>query len=295
MIIIIITLFYYDYLKKILRLVRLARLGKLIKKVPPLQRIVKGIIGGMISIGYILLLMFIVFYLYAIVGFYLFSKSNPFYFSDIPTAMLLLYRIATLENWTDVLYVTTYGCDEFPNFYVQPELFTPLNRKFWCTHPQKNSLAAPIYFLSFVIIASFVLLSLFVGTITMSMNESMEEMRVEMEQKKKETLLLKNKQKMMKLAGSSGNFHNQQGGSISEFGYIDPEALKKFKLLIVHSSPNSLRLLANEVKYFDFSINHASNSKDALELMKNEKYDIVLMELEMPVSYFKINHQSIYI
>jgi len=266
-----------------LRLVRLARLGKLIKKIPPLQRIVKGLIGGMISIGYILLLMFIVFYLYAIVGFYLFSKSNPFYFGDIPTAMLLLYRIATLENWTDVLYLTTYGCDEFPNFYVQPIEFTPRNRKFWCTHPQKNPLAAPIYFLSFVIIASFVLLSLFVGTITMSMNESMEEMRFEMEQKKKETLLLKNKQKMMKLAGgSSYNFHHQ-GGSSSELEHIDPEALKKFKLLIVYSSSNSLRLLTNEVKYFDFSIRHASNSKDALELMKNEIFDVVMMELEMPV------------
>jgi hypothetical protein len=82
------------------------------------------------------------------------------------------------------------------------------------------------------------------------MSESMEEMRVEMEQKKKETLLLKNKQKMMKLAGGSSYHFHHQGGSSSELEHIDPEALKKFKLLIVYSSSNSLRLLTNEVKYF---------------------------------------------
>ena len=115
---------------QMLRLVRLARMGKLIRKIPPLQRIVRGIAGGMSSIGYILLLMFIVFYLYAIVGFYIFGESDPFHFGNVPNAMLILYRIATLENWTDIMYINLYGCEVYPNIYVQPEDFTPKNRSY---------------------------------------------------------------------------------------------------------------------------------------------------------------------
>lgn len=185
---------------QILRLVRLARMGKLIRKIPPLQRIINGIAGGMTSIGYILILMFIVFYLYAIVGFYLFGQTDPFYFSDIPTTMLILYRIATLENWTDILYVNYYGCDVYANFYVQPKDFTPSNEIFWCSNPKPSRYAVPIYFFSFVVISSFVLLSLFIGTITMSMNESMDEMKAQTENEKKSKLLNKNRSKILKLS-----------------------------------------------------------------------------------------------
>ena len=61
---------------KLLRLVRLARLAKLIRKIPPLQVIVMGLVGGLKSIVYIMLLLFIVLHLYGILGMILFYYTT---------------------------------------------------------------------------------------------------------------------------------------------------------------------------------------------------------------------------
>ena len=95
----------------LLWLVRLMRLGKLIKKIPALQMIVQGLLGGLKSIGYILILLFLVYYLFSVVGFYLFSENDPFNFGNIPMAMISLFRCSTLDAWSDIMYVNIYGCE----------------------------------------------------------------------------------------------------------------------------------------------------------------------------------------
>lgn len=86
----------------ILRMLRLMRIMKLVKRVPQLYMIVMGLIGGLKSIGYIMLLLFLVFYLYAISGMYAWQDNDPFHFRNVPIAMVTLFRMSTLENWSNV-------------------------------------------------------------------------------------------------------------------------------------------------------------------------------------------------
>ena len=62
------------------------------------------------SIAYILLLLFLIFYLYAIVGMMLFKDNDPFHFGSLEISMLTLFRMATLEDWTEVMYISWEGC-----------------------------------------------------------------------------------------------------------------------------------------------------------------------------------------
>lgn len=94
----------------LLRLVRLMRLGKLIKKIPALQMIVQGLTGGLSSIGYILVLLFLVYYLFAVVGFYFFGENDPFHFGNIPMAMITLFRCSTLDSWSSIMNLNIFGC-----------------------------------------------------------------------------------------------------------------------------------------------------------------------------------------
>jgi len=89
----------------VLRLMRLARLVKLVKKVPQLQMIIMGLAGGIKSIGYILLLLFLVFYLYAILGMFMFKENDPWHFGNLQITLLTLFRAATMEDWTDIMYI----------------------------------------------------------------------------------------------------------------------------------------------------------------------------------------------
>ena len=66
-----------------LRLVRLARLGKFIHYVPALQLIVTGFLSGITSLLPIMLLLVMVFYVFGMIAYYLFSASDPFHFGDL--------------------------------------------------------------------------------------------------------------------------------------------------------------------------------------------------------------------
>jgi voltage-gated sodium channel len=87
------------------------RLVKLVSKIKQLQVIVMGLGNGLGSVTYILILLVLVFYLFAVLGVNFFRKNDPFHFGSVGVAMLSLFRFATLENWGPALYVDIFGCD----------------------------------------------------------------------------------------------------------------------------------------------------------------------------------------
>ena len=243
----------------VLRLLRLMRLAKVFRKIPQLQMIVMGLVGGLKSISYIVLLLCLVFYLYAIVGVMMFRDNDPFHWYSLPVAMMTLFRIATLEDWTDVMYFNIFGCDEYSSgggltycdlatedcsrltdfeegldgsmYFVKDcsveycctvdvdckvgdvnDLGEHVRHVLvdgdlsdlsgliiygstaLCARPRASSLLAPLYFISFVVVSALVMLSLFVGAVTMAMAESMTTMKEEADENDRLRRLEKGKQ-----------------------------------------------------------------------------------------------------
>ena len=83
---------------KLLRLFRLFRIMRLIKFLPQLAVIVESIITGFESIGFIAIILGVVFYLFAIVGMMFYQKNDPFHFGRLHRAMLTLFRVSTFEG-----------------------------------------------------------------------------------------------------------------------------------------------------------------------------------------------------
>ena len=79
------------------------RLLKLVGKVKQLQVIVTGLAKGLSSVSYIMVLMLLIFYLFAVMGVGSFRANDPFHFGSLGVAMVTLFRCATLEDWTDVM------------------------------------------------------------------------------------------------------------------------------------------------------------------------------------------------
>merc|ERR1719329_1011107 len=147
--------------------------------------IVLGLLKGLGSIGYISLLLGLVFYLWGVLGIILFRDNDPWHFSTLDIAMLSLFRCSTLEDWTDVMYTNMYGCDLYGY-----DLWDTMQEDL-CKQPQAQEVVAAIYFLTFIVISSLVMLSLFVGVVTTSMSESADIMKREEETKKKVRKLIK--------------------------------------------------------------------------------------------------------
>eukprot|EP00939_MAST-03C_sp_MAST-3C-sp1_P002002 g2002.t1 len=173
----------------VLRLFRLMRVMKLVGKIPQLQMIVMGLVSGMKSIGYIGMLLGMVFYLYAIIGISFFGENDPWHFQNLVGAFNTLFRMMTLEDWTDVMYINLYGCDATnldirfdSGFYTTFNVsYLPIANNvsiFNCVaDSQPNEIVTVVYFFSFIVVSALVALSLVLGAITIGMADSMAEMK----------------------------------------------------------------------------------------------------------------------
>ena len=128
----------------IARLVRLLRITRLVTKSIELRAIVSTLIRSIPSIFNILILLSILFFIYAIVGYHLFKDVDPQHWSSFPTSMITLFQIITLEGWVDVM---------------QPVLAN-LGPIYW------------LYFASFIVIGTFIIINLFISVIVRKSEEA---------------------------------------------------------------------------------------------------------------------------
>jgi voltage-gated sodium channel len=88
------------------RLVRIFRVLRMVSIIPELRLLLNSLIRALPQLGYVVLLMFIIFYIYAAVGSTFFASINEFLWGDIAVSMLTLFRVMTFEDWTDIMYET---------------------------------------------------------------------------------------------------------------------------------------------------------------------------------------------
>ncbi len=118
------------------RLLRIFRVLRLVSMIPELRILMNALLLAIPRMGYVVLLMFIIFYIYAALGSFMFEAINGVLWGDISIAMLTLFRVATFEDWTDVMYET---------MVVYP--FS------W------------IYYLTFIFLTAFVFLNMMIGVV----------------------------------------------------------------------------------------------------------------------------------
>ncbi|WP_109438041.1 ion transporter [Aquimarina sp. AU119] len=156
----------------ILRLLRLLRVLKLIKALPKLQMLVSALLKSVPSMGYVSILLGLLFYIYAVAGVFFFSENDPIHFKDLQTSMLSLFRIVTLEDWTDIMYINMFGCENY-GYDGNMDL---------CINSHGMSSLSISYFVSFVLIGTMIFLNLFIGVIMNGMDEAKAEMLLEDQQ-----------------------------------------------------------------------------------------------------------------
>lgn len=88
------------------RLVRIFRVLRMISIIPELRILINSLVKALPQLGYVMLLMFIIFYIYAAIGTTFFATINPTLWENIAISLLTLFRIMTFEDWTDVMYET---------------------------------------------------------------------------------------------------------------------------------------------------------------------------------------------
>lgn len=126
----------------IARLLRVFRVMRLVSMVPELRMLMNALLKALPRMGYVALFMFIIFYIYGAIGSFLFHDINPFYWDNISISVLTLFRIATFESWTLMMYETME------------------------VHPWSW-----IYYVSFIFFSAFIFLNMMIGIVLETMQK----------------------------------------------------------------------------------------------------------------------------
>lgn len=118
------------------RLLRVFRVLRLVSMIPELRMLLAALVKSIPRMGYVALLMFIIFYIYAAIGSFMFSSVDPVLWGNISIALLTLFRVATFEDWTDVMYDTMV---DYPYSWI--------------------------YYLTFIFLTAFVFLNMMIGIV----------------------------------------------------------------------------------------------------------------------------------
>lgn len=139
----------------VLRAARVLRVLRLISIFPRLRSVIEGLIGALPGIGSIGAILMIVFYVFAVMATKLYSIEYPEWFGSLQGSFFTLFQIMTLEGWADIV------------------------REIMKTHPQ-----AWIFFVIYILAATFTVLNLFIAVIV----DAMQRQHQSEEQEEKDTI-----------------------------------------------------------------------------------------------------------
>jgi voltage-gated sodium channel len=166
------------------RLARLLRVLRLVSSFPELRLIVATLIRSIPSMGHVLILMSIIFYVYGVAGYHLFHQVDPTHWRTLGTSLLSLFRIVTLEDWTDIMYA---AMEVYP----------------W----------AWLYFVSFVVVGTFVVINLFIAVVLNNLDEAKVERLRELQEPPSQEQILEElrttQQALQKLRAQLESFTSQ--------------------------------------------------------------------------------------
>ncbi|XP_050174885.1 voltage-dependent T-type calcium channel subunit alpha-1G isoform X12 [Myiozetetes cayanensis] len=157
----------------IMRVLRIARVLKLLKMAVGMRALLDTVMQALPQVGNLGLLFMLLFFIFAALGVELFGDlecddTHPCEglgrhatFRNFGMAFLTLFRVSTGDNWNGIMKDTLRDCDQESTCY--------------------NTVISPIYFVSFVLTAQFVLVNVVIAVLMKHLEESNKEAKEEAE------------------------------------------------------------------------------------------------------------------
>jgi len=131
----------------VLRALRILRALRLLSVVPSMRRVVVGLFSAIPSIGTVILMLVLLFYISSVIATKLFGAAFPEWFGSFSSSLYTLFQIMTLESWS--MGIVRPVMEEFPYAWA--------------------------FFVPFILLTAFIVLNLFIGVIVTAMSEATDE------------------------------------------------------------------------------------------------------------------------
>ncbi|KAM9394309.1 voltage-dependent T-type calcium channel subunit alpha-1I-like [Pholidichthys leucotaenia] len=166
---------------RIMRVLRIARVLKLLKMATGMRALLDTVVQALPQVGNLGLLFMLLFFIYAALGVELFGElvcnedypcegmSRHATFENFGMAFLTLFQVSTGDNWNGIMKDTLRECP--------PDHGTDID---YACNPSLQFIS-PLYFVSFVLTAQFVLINVVVAVLMKHLDDSNKEAQEEAE------------------------------------------------------------------------------------------------------------------
>ncbi|KAK6317568.1 hypothetical protein J4Q44_G00129680 [Coregonus suidteri] len=236
---------------RIVRAFRSLRVLKTVSFIRGLQALVVALFKTMKSVVYVLGLMFLLMFIFAIIGYYYFGDPNtgdPENWGDLGCALFTLFSLVTVDGWTDLQQnLDDLGMD-----------------------------SSRIFTIVFILIGYFIFFNMFIGVVIMEIQHATKRFENEVQSEreaslvqKKHTIIQRQKHEIRKLIQSqTGNF---------------PKLVEQFNKSLRHTDYTVMEDLCTSMSFIDIyltTLDHQDNTVDKLQQLLSEAILILSVLLE---------------
>ena len=123
--------------------------------------------------------MLITFFAFAVGAIISFRDNDPWHFGTLDRALLTLFRMATFEDWTDVMYINMYGSANYGYDASTYEMLAEMGISQDEVKSSASPFAAALFFVSFIVTGAMIVLNLFVGVMLTGMEDAKKEQELD--------------------------------------------------------------------------------------------------------------------
>lgn len=131
----------------VLRALRILRALRLVSVVPSMRKVIVGLFRAIPSIGTVIVMLLLLFYISAVMATKLFGPAFPEWFGHLGASLYSLFQIMTLESWS--MGIVRPVMEVYPSAWA--------------------------FFVPFIMVTAFAVLNLFIGIIVSGMQQDVEQ------------------------------------------------------------------------------------------------------------------------
>ncbi|MBL8390481.1 MAG: ion transporter [Candidatus Accumulibacter sp.] len=130
----------------VLRALRVLRVLRLLTMVPSMRRVVGALLAAIPGLGSIAMVLLLIYYVFAVIATKLFAATHPEWFGNLGRSLYTLFQVMTLESWS--MGIARPVMENFPYAWI--------------------------FFVTFILVATFTMLNLFIAIIVNAMQSYTE-------------------------------------------------------------------------------------------------------------------------
>ncbi|XP_042523055.1 cation channel sperm-associated protein 3 [Dipodomys spectabilis] len=222
------------------------RILKLIPYSRGIRTLITAVGQTVYTVASVLTLLFILMYIFSILGFCLFGvsdKGDLDNWGNLAVAFFTLFSLATVDGWTN----------------LQEEL------------DNQNFLVSRIFTITFILLASFIFLNMFVGVMIMHTEDSIKKFKRELMIERHTTMMEEKQVILRRQQERVSRLIQTQKSSNKSFG----ELVENFKKTLQHTDPMVLDDFGTSLSFIDIYLSTLDNQDITINKLQELYYEIV--------------------